>query len=221
MHPLGQVLVDTIDGRFPNPDGRWERVPLWRDGVEGAISLTGRAYLAVANDISDGYLGELGVNGLGGAGQARVTVALAGSGYVECFDGLFGRRAPRSDPQVTPLVERPDLSDHPRVALARQLRSDVKVLGRADTDGGLLTVGYGIGGLIEFGIETATQGRGQGAALIRSALATLEPGTPVLAACAPGNTRAVRTFLACGFVPVGEAQLWCPQRGRGGRSRDL
>lgn len=216
MHPVGQVLVEALDGRFPDPDGSWSRVPLWRDGVEGSVSLTGKAYVAVDDDITDETLEALGMDGLGGASNARAVAALAGEGYIECLDLVLGRRVDaQAGEHGAPLVDRPDLVDHPRVRLAQQLRSDVRVLGRPSGDRVIVTVGEGVGALPELGIEVAGPGGGLGAETVRAALAALESGTVVLASCSPGNVRAVRTFTAAGFVHLGEVQLWCPRRGDG------
>lgn len=220
MNPLGQVLVDALDGRFPEPDAGWTRLPLWRDGVEGAVAMTGHAFLAVGDDVTDAELERLGVDGIGGATNARTTATLAGEGYIECLDALLGCRAPGPVEGVEPLVERPDLAEHPRSGLAQRLRSEVRTFGLAEGGDVLVTLGRGIGGLREIGIEVRS-GAHRGGPAVRSALALLPVGTPVLAACSPGNARAVRTFLAAGFVPLGEVQLWCPQRGPGQELRGV
>lgn len=212
---LASALVSALSGRPPLADGGWTRVDTWRPGVEGAVAMTGHAFVAVDPEIDDAALDALGVDGLGGATSARVAAHLAGSGYIECLDVLLGITVP-GECLGEPLVPRPDLGSRPRVRLARSLRSDVTVLGRADRGiDDLVTVGAGIGGLTELGIEVAHPGRGVGAALVRSALATLPVGSPVLAACSPGNVRALRTFLSVGFVPLGGVQLWCPHRDSG------
>ena len=69
----------------------------------------------------------------------------------------------------------------------------------------LVTIGQGIGGLPELGIEIddSTSGR----RLLRDALTLVPPGETVVAAVAPGNARALRSFLAAGFRPVASVQL--------------
>jgi len=47
--------------------------------------------------------------------------------------------------------------------------------------------------------------------LLRAAEAEVRPGEPVLAAVAPGNARALRTFLAAGYTPLGSVQLVVPR----------
>ena len=51
-----------------------------------------------------------------------------------------------------------------------------------------------------------------GADLVRDALTLLPEGEVVVAACAPGNARALRAFLSAGFEPVASVQLWRPER---------
>lgn len=216
MHPIAQAVVAALDGAFPPVDGRWTRVPLWRPGLEGVVAMTGHAFVAVGDDVTDTRLDELGADGFGGAADARFTVALAGTGYLEVHDLLLARRAERTP--GTAAVPRPDLADHPRVRLARLLRDDVTVHGSPDPAlGDVITLGRGVAGLTELGLELDPDGPARrGAGVLAAALGIPEPGTPVVAACAPGNTRAVRRFLAAGFVPVGSVQLWLPERPSGG-----
>ena len=51
------------------------------------------------------------------------------------------------------------------------------------------------------------------AAMLRAALdGRFPPGQPLVAAVAPGNTRAMRVFLAAGFRLVASVQTWRPAR---------
>lgn len=205
------MLHDALDGRFPAPDGGWQRVPPWRAGVEAVLAFTGHAVLAVDDDISDGRLAALGVDGYGGAHHPRVLLDLAGpAGWIDSLDALLIRRG--GGP--VELVDRPDLADHPRAAFARRLRDDVRVLGRPDGSGVLATVGRGIGGLAEISVEldAAARSRGDGAALVRAAAAAVPANDPVVAAVAPGNAASLRAFLAAGFRVVGSVQVFRPAR---------
>ena len=67
MHPIAQAVVAALDGAFPPVDGRWTRVPLWRPGLEGVVAMTGHAFVAVGDDVTDTCLDELGADGFGGA----------------------------------------------------------------------------------------------------------------------------------------------------------
>ena len=132
-HPLAELIQDAVDGRHPVPDGGWHRVPPWRPGVEAVLAFTGHAVLAVGDDVSDERLEALGVDGLGGANHPRVLLDLAGpDGWIDSLDALLVRRVPatgQARPGDEPLVDRPDLEDHPRAQWARAVRDQVRVLG--------------------------------------------------------------------------------------------
>ncbi len=201
-HPVGQVLIGAAHGRFPDPDGSVEVVAPWRNGVEGVLSMTGRAYIATTRPRASVLAHD--VDGYGSAVDPRFISWLAGpAGWCDCLDvvlialGTAGGGLPL----------RPDLADHPRVAHAKLLRDEVTVYG----DGrGLVTLGRGVGGLAELGIELPDGGSGAGRQLIRDSLGLVDKGQPVLASVAPGNARALRAFLAAGFAPVGSVQLVRP-----------
>lgn len=96
--------------------------------------------------------------------------------------------------------------DHPRVRRARRYRDGVTVW---VTDGGLLTVGRGLSGRWEVGLEVAPthRGRGLGRALASAARHVTPDGRPVWAQIAPGNAASGRAFLAAGYRPVGMEAL--------------
>lgn len=203
-HPLGALLTDAAHGQFPEPDGSVEIVPPWRAEVEGVVALTGRAYVVTNRPEADVIAWRL--DGYGRAVDPRFVTWLAGSGgWCDCLDMLlvsFGTGAggpPRRD----------DLVDHPRAKHARLVRGEVCVSGDAR---GLVTLGVGVGGLAEMGVEIAPELRGHrnGRSLVRDALGLVPLGEPVLAAIAPGNAAAVRTFLAAGFRPLGSVHLVRP-----------
>lgn len=218
---LRTVLLQAAAGRFPQVDGGWEAVRPWSSRVAAVVALTGHAYLAVPADLVQQVPTER-VDGYGGAHDPRVVTALAGpGGWIDCLDALLvhpghgpsGADATEPGPAVkrVVLVPRPDLSHHPRAALARALRDDVDVLGVPDPRcGSLLTVGTGIAGLTEVGIELdpgSPVGSPTGRDLL-AAVVALQQGAPLVAAVAPGNARALRLFLGSGFVPVGSVQLF-------------
>src|ERR1700751_2630561 len=39
-HPLTEWITAAADGRFPEADGGWRRVPPWRPGLEAVIAFT-------------------------------------------------------------------------------------------------------------------------------------------------------------------------------------
>jgi GNAT superfamily N-acetyltransferase len=219
-HPVAELVAAALDGRYPPADGGWHRVAPWRPGVEGVFAFTGHAVLAVGDDVPDARLEALGVDGLGGAHHPRVLLELAGpDGWIDSLDALLARRTPTADRGVVPLVERPDLIEHPRARWARAVRDGVQVLGYPETARrSVATLSRGIGGLRELSVELepSARGHGLGADLVRAATAAAAPGELVLAAVAPGNVASLRAFLAGGFELVGSVQLLRPSRGQPG-----
>jgi hypothetical protein len=199
-HPVGRILTAAAKGVFPEPDGSVQVVAPWHPRVDGVVSLTGRAYVATNRPEREVLSHEL--DGYGSAVDPRFIAWLAGPhGWCDCLDAVLvsagtGAGGP---------PRRPDLMNHPRARHARLLRSDVEVYG----DGrGLITLGQGVGGLAELGVEVANQGSGR--SLIRDSLGLVGAGQPVLASVAPGNARALRAFLAAGFTPIASVQLVRP-----------
>jgi hypothetical protein len=203
-HVLGHVLTDAAHGRFPEPDGRVEIVAPWKAGVAGVVALTGRAYVATTRDARE-VLAQ-GPDGYGKALDPTFIAWLAGAdGWCDCLDVLVaGVGTGRGGPQL-----REDLTHHRRLRHARQVRDDVVVHG---DDRGMITLGTGIGGLQEIGVEVPApeRNRGAGRSLVADALGLVPAGEPVLGAVAPGNAASLRAFLAAGFRPVGAAHLVRP-----------
>jgi hypothetical protein len=210
VHPIAEVLSKAAGGDFPTVDGGWERVEPWRPGVEGVVAFTGRAFLAVDDDVSDGTLVSLGPDGFGGASNPRLVSRLAGSGWIDALDIVLVARGTGGEPTLVP---RSDLRNHPRAEHATSVRSDVATFGyAAPDDHTLVTLSTGLGGLPEVGVEIDARKDHVGADLVRDALTLLPEGEVVVAACAPGNARALRAFLSAGFEPVASVQLWRPER---------
>lgn len=93
VHPLAAMISAAAAGRYPPADGGWRRVTPWRPGLEGIVAFTGHAVLAVAPDISDERLVELGAHGFGGAHDPRLVAALAGpDGWIDSLDVLLAGR---------------------------------------------------------------------------------------------------------------------------------
>lgn len=210
MHPIAETLVAAAARSFPPVDGAWERTDPWRDGVEGVVAFTGHAFLAVGPDVSDESIAALGADGYGGASNPRLVSTLAGTGWIDVLDLVLV--APGTgDP--APLRARPDLSDHPRARHAGRVRGEVTTWGYAAHDvSTVVTLGRGLGGLWEVGVETDPGGRHTGRSVVTAARGLVPTGEVLVAACAPGNARSVRAFLAAGFVPVASVHLWRPDR---------
>ncbi|MFZ1287797.1 MAG: GNAT family protein, partial [Candidatus Phosphoribacter sp.] len=189
----------------------------WHRGIEAVVAMTGHAYLAVAPDLSDAELEAHGVDGLGGAHQPRVAELIRGSGWADTLDVLLVASLPahrRSAPGPD-LVPREDLAGHPRVAVAQQVRSGIRVLGMPSRgSGSVVTIATGVGGVVELGIQA--EGDHTGRELIDAALRwvgdELGDAEPLVASVPPGNARSLRLFLRSGFIPVGSVQLFRPER---------
>ena len=198
MHPLLAIFRDAATGRFPEMDGGVTFLPELGEGREAVVCFTGHAFIAsrlTADDLSD-----LAPDGLGRALHPEVLLRMAGPrGSIGSIDitmfaeGLGGGA----------LVPRPELDHHPRVAFARARREQVRAYGSPD---GLFTLGLGLGGRREMSVENSPDGP-RGRHLIHQALTMTPHGEHLFAAVAPGNARSVRSFLACGFIPVASEVL--------------
>jgi GNAT superfamily N-acetyltransferase len=207
VHRLTELLLHAVADRFPPDDGGIEVVGVCPPGsAEWVVSFTGHVLIATA--LPEDAVRRQRPDAFGGALTPGFLRWLAGpEGDVGCQDlvlvrtGAGGGRLPRRD----------DVIDHPRVQHARSLRPDVVVHGDVR---GLVTLGHGLGGLLEIGIEVAPAGRGDGVGrgLLHDAIALVQPGEPVLAQVTPGNARSLRAFLAAGFRPIGSAVAIVPDR---------
>jgi hypothetical protein len=215
-HPLAGLIRAAAAGKFPSADGGWTRVPPWRAGVEAVVAFTGHAVFAVDERVCDSELAALGGDGFGGAHHPLLISALARGGWIDSLDALLvgaGTGAWEARGTGGTLVERPDLTGHPRVGFATRLRDDIRVLGRADlTDSSVVVLARGIAGLTEFSFELdlSRRGAGGGTARVRAALAAVPPGETVVAACAPWNAASMRALLRAGMEPIGSIQLYTP-----------
>lgn len=210
VHPIAQVLSNAARGQFPDVDGTWTRAEPWHEGVEGVVALTGHALIAVADDVPDARIDALGANGFGGASNPRLVAGLAGEGWIDALDVVLVASGLGGEPLLVP---RSDLRNHPRAEHATAVRRGVITFGYAAADDHtLVTLATGLGGLPELGIEVDPTKGHSGSEVVRAALTLVPRDEVVVAACAPGNARALRAALSAGFDPVASVQLWRPQR---------
>jgi hypothetical protein len=198
MPELRGALLDATAGRFPPADGRVDVVPVPDGETEAVLALTGHAF--VQADVSVEEVLAAGADGFGGATAPAFLLWLAAGGRIGSLDAVLW--APGTGGEA---IRRTAAFDHrPRVVAARAIRHDVEVYG---DDGGIVTLGRGIGGLWELGIEVPAhlQGLGRGRRLIGAARTLRPAGEPVFARVAPGNAASLRAFLASGFTPIGSA----------------
>lgn len=192
---------------LPPADGSLRVVGQPAGNAAAVVSFTG--HIVVAADIRPEWVRE------------RLRPGQLSEAYLPPFLGALaeavGRRVNAIDmvlvaPPLRPATEPPlterDL-DHPRVRRARRYRRDVRVW---TTDGGVVSVGRGLAGRWEVGLEVADgyRGRGLGRALATAARGLVPDGRPIWAQVAPGNAASVRAFLAAGYAPVGMEAMLVP-----------
>lgn len=203
MHPLLEVLKAAARGEFPAVDGKVTVLPPLEGGLEASVAFTGHALVATAMPAAQVL--EQEPDGYGRSLAPDFLRWLAGpSGWIGVIDVTLVARGRGG----VSLPRRSDLDQHPRVALGRSLRTDVKVY--AD-ERGLVTLANGLAGRLEVSIEAAGGG-GLGRALLHDVLGLVPPGELVFAGVTPGNARSLRAFLAAGFVPIGSEVLLRPER---------
>jgi len=201
-HPLLNLLTNAANGKFPPVDGGVTVMPPLSGGWECSVAFTGHAVIATAR-LPEDVLSQ-NPDGYGGSMSPDFLRWLAGpGGFIGVIDVMLVRRG--TGKSTLPI--RTDLDDHPRVAYARQYRSDVVVYG---DERGLVTIGAGLAGRREMSIEASEHNRGFGASLIAEAVGLVPEGELLFAAVSPGNARSLRAFLGHGFVPIGSEVLVRP-----------
>jgi hypothetical protein len=202
-HPVAVALRAAVGGHFPPVDGVADVVPPDAAGTSAVVSFTGHSF--VMSTLPEHDLRALGIDGFGGATHPRVLLAVAGSGgLVGSIDVVLARRG--SGRPTLDLDELDIHDDHPRVRFSRHKRRHVRVVG---DERGFVTIGRGLVDRLEVSIELtgAEHGRGAGRALLSAAVDAIGDDELVFAQVAPGNAASLRSFLACGFVPIGSEVL--------------
>lgn len=196
---MAELFADAAHGRFPAVDGEVE-VFGRPDGVDWravVVEFTGHA--VVLTDLSADEVVVAGADGFGGASAPPFLRALCGAdGVVEHQAVLFAGLGAGAEPP--PRTSAWD--EHPRVHRALRERGGVLVHG---DDAVCVTVGRGLAGRCELGVEVRPdrQGTGVGTEMLTRVLRASAAGAAVYAAAAPGNAAAARTLLAAGMRPVG------------------
>jgi len=204
QHPLLGFFSRAAAGVFPPADGGVTLVSSLAGGREAIVCFTGHAVLATRLTID--AFGELGPDGFGGALHPRVQMLMAGGGEIDGNDvtlvanGLGG---------PSELTETSQSDDHPRATYARGLRANVRIYGN---ESGFVTLGDGLAGRRELGIEVREDlhGSGAGRHLINQARRLVASDAHVFAGVSPGNARSLRAFLSQGFVPIGSEVIITP-----------
>ncbi len=169
------------------------------------VEFTGHAVVLTDRDAAE--LDALGADGFGGVSQPDIVRWLAGpTGSIGSHDVVLVAVGTATGGGT--LAERSDIEDHPRVVRARRHRRDVRVHGDVR---GVVTLGTGLVGRLELSVERnehALGGAGRG--LIADGLGLVERGRLVWAQIASGNAASLRSFLSCGFRPIGAETLIHP-----------
>jgi hypothetical protein len=224
-HPVLALLHRAADGDFPPATGGVDVTAALPAGLECVLAFTGYAVVATAVPATE-VLAH-GPDGFGAAHSPDFLRWLAGpEGWLDSLDVTLVARGRGTGvgvgvggpPAGTRLPRRDDLTEHPRVRRARQLREQVTAYG---DERGVVTLGCGLAGRRELSIEVTTPGNRAGRTLLADALTLVPAGEPVFAAVAPGNARSLRAFLTAGFTPIGGEVLIRPdparRSGPGGR----
>ena len=200
-HPLAEVLRRAAHGEFPPVDGIAELMPPDGDGIRAVVSFTGHA--CVLSELEQSEFDGLPFDGYGGATNPKTLLRIADGAEIGMTDVVLVRSGAAG---TSPLAERDDLEEHPRVRRARHHRRNVQVLG---DERGFVTIGAGFVGRTELSVELldTEHSRGAGRSLIDGGLRAIPDDQLVFAQVSPGNAASLRAFLSCGFVPIGSEVL--------------
>jgi GNAT superfamily N-acetyltransferase len=206
---LAGLFARLADGSVPPADASVTVLPA-PSGAR-AVVVGGTAWHVVAADVDPSWVAcQVAHDPLAAPLGARFLAALADR--IGAEPGVVDAVLVSPQAGASPGIElRPAELDHPRVRRALLHRSDVRIWATPDA-AGLLTVGRGVAGRWEAGLEVepAARGRGLGTALARAARAFVPPGAQLWAQVAPANTASLRAFLAAGYRPVGAEVLFGP-----------
>jgi hypothetical protein len=207
-HPLAHILEAAARGDFPPADGTVQVVPKPPHYVGVVAAFT--AHTIVAADVpADEVLGHLPSDDFGAPVSPPFLVWLGRRvGATPWILDAVVVHVGGGDAEL-PLIPRPDLVEHPRVALALRKRQDVRIY--ADpAERGLVTLGRGLVGRWEISVEVdeAARDAGLGRALLTAGRTLVPEGEPLFGQVSPGNARSLRAALAAGFRPIGSEVLF-------------
>jgi GNAT superfamily N-acetyltransferase len=206
---LAGLLEAVEQGEYPPVDLGVTHVPSPRPGSGAVLGFTG--HIVVAVDLPPDWVATALPPGDPGAafnppflGALEQALDLR----VNNIDVLTLAPARSGPPEIA--LERINDHTHHRVRRAMRYRTDVSVW---TCPGGVLTVGRGLAGRWEVGLEVDPDRRdhGLGRALAAAAAHLVPENRPVWAEIGVGNAASLRAFLAAGYRPVGQEALLVPR----------
>src|SRR5260221_1789030 len=204
MHPLAALFADLARRVYPPVDGVTEAMPRAAGAAAVVLSFTGHCVVAADVDPAWGSA-ECPPLKLTAAYSPAFLTALAErvGRQPGALDVLLGAPAIAWAPEL-PLRLTRALDEHPRVARAYHMRTDVRVYLTED-GAGLLTLGPGVAvrGQAGFEVDASTRNQGLGRRLAAAGRQLIPPGEFLFLQVAPGNAASLRAILAAGFVPLG------------------
>lgn len=197
-YQIRRILADAAQDRFPSVDGAAVIVEV-PELVDRDVILEFTGHVVIVTSRSAAEVREQGPDGFGGATTPEFLQWMVGKKDRLEHHGVVLAAVGEGGPKPSTMT---GLDDHPRVRRARGSRTDVVVFGDRTH---CVTLGRGLFDRWEVGVEVAEdhQDRGAGRELLDQVRRGVESGEPVFATAAPGNARALRTLLACGFRPIG------------------
>jgi hypothetical protein len=211
-HPLAEMLHAAAYGNHPSPDGFVEVMPSPGGPADAIVDFT--AHLVVAADVPpDDVLNELPVGDLSAWTHPSFQLWLAERLGSEPGSRDLVMAAPPADHADLELIPRDDLGDHDRVQRAARYRTGLRVFTDPE-DLGVLVIGRGLAGRMEFAfeVEPAARHRGLGRRLALAARTFAPDGAAIFGAVAPGNVASVRALLSAGFRPIGGEVLFARRK---------
>jgi len=209
MDMLKALYADLLGGVYPPVDGLTEVMPAPSGAVGAVLAFTG--HCVVAADVDPGWVERACPRwDLLAAMSPNFVLALAErlGCAVGALDLVLCAPSETAGTELA-LIEEDAAYLHARVQRALFERSEVRVYRTADS-AGLLTIGRGLAGRWEVGMEVAAPERNQGLgrALAAASRWLAPPGEGIFMQVAPGNVASIRAILAGGFVPVGTEILF-------------
>jgi GNAT superfamily N-acetyltransferase len=203
-HPLTDLLVDAVRGRFPPPDGTVRILPPPPGRSDAVVAFT--AHNVIATEVERGeVIDHLPSSDPGAPMTAEFLAWLAGrlGTHAGMLDLVMVAPVPDPAEELPRLIPRDDLLSHPRLARSRRYRTDLRTYSDVE-DRALVVVGRGLAERWEMGLEVNPTHRaaGLGRLLARAAARLAPDGEPLFAQVSPGNVASVRAFLAAGYRPL-------------------